>query len=560
MSEFSRKQNILPRLFFAFQERYTQLQNEEREISGEKQLIYQLRQGTTFYKLPYLKGKPHKRQFKVSEDLRRLKWCFLPSRNFMQRARDPVRPATKQVFLTEVQDIRMGMRTANFRRIENVEKFRGRAAFSIITQDRTIDILCPTPEIMDQVVLGLRFLVDRLRPPPPAIPASGLDRFTLMARLRRGGFMLKFGQIGRPHERYFRVSANMKTLTWTSGETPGKGEHKTVDLTGIKDVRLFRHAQPGVAAVMPNLNLLSKSVDDLQFGFSLINQAGQADINLVAPNAFEYGIWTRGLELIVRNFQDEENMALATPTSVFGGDHAPPIYDRGDYLEFDGSGLGIGNLSPGTMNGPLNNLPSPPMKFKPMKGLPEDGDGGVNGVGDSSNGLLAARLTEDPFRSTGGGGAESDTSSVMSPHDALERSVTVLAGTGAASMAAKARSGTADSLSVGESGSSAALGVSGEGGATTTLKESTSKPSPAISNWSPLSQNSAYDQHAGVEEKGGGGGIIGGGAMMIAPSPQISYAGQENDGGVDDHPQDIYASGAAILQYLEEEKMKGNLS
>jgi hypothetical protein len=48
-------------------------------------------------------GKPHKRQFKVSEDLRRLKWCFLPSRNLlMQRARDPVRPATKQVSLSRL--------------------------------------------------------------------------------------------------------------------------------------------------------------------------------------------------------------------------------------------------------------------------------------------------------------------------------------------------------------------------------------------------------------------------------------------------------------------------
>jgi hypothetical protein len=60
----------------------------------------------------------------------------------------------------------MGMRTANFRRIEHVEKFRGRAAFSIITHDRTLDILCPTPEIMDQWVFGLRFLVGRLQPSP----------------------------------------------------------------------------------------------------------------------------------------------------------------------------------------------------------------------------------------------------------------------------------------------------------------------------------------------------------------------------------------------------------
>lgn len=107
-------------------------------------------------------------------------------------------------------------------------------------------------------VLGLRFLVERLRPPPPPVPAAALDHWTVMAHLRRGGFMLKFGQIGRPHERYFRVAANMKQMLWTSGETPGKGVHKSVDLTSIGGVRLFRQAQPGVAAVVPTLNLLSK--------------------------------------------------------------------------------------------------------------------------------------------------------------------------------------------------------------------------------------------------------------------------------------------------------------
>ena len=137
----------------------------------------------------------------------------------MQRARDPVRPATKQVFLTEVQDIRMGMRTANFKRLESAffgpappaagpgagkDKFRGRGAgaFSIITQERTIDILCPSPAVMDQWVTGLRFLVERLRPLPRSVTVSGeMERAVVLARLRRGGFLLKFGQIGRPHER-----------------------------------------------------------------------------------------------------------------------------------------------------------------------------------------------------------------------------------------------------------------------------------------------------------------------------------------------------------------------
>ena len=61
-----------------------------------------------------------------------------------------------------------------------------------------------------------------------------------------------------------------------------------------------RHAQPGVAAVAPTLKLLSKGVEDLDLAFSLINQEGQAAINLVAPNTAEYYFWTKGLELIIQ--------------------------------------------------------------------------------------------------------------------------------------------------------------------------------------------------------------------------------------------------------------------
>ena len=51
----------------------------------------------------------------------------------------------------------------------------------------------------------------------------------------------------------------MRALIWTQGEVgPKQGLHKSVDLSSIRTVRLFRHAQPGVAAVVPTLNLLSK--------------------------------------------------------------------------------------------------------------------------------------------------------------------------------------------------------------------------------------------------------------------------------------------------------------
>jgi len=209
-------------LFIYPQPHATRARSRPPRHRAKKQVFLSFPSKRISFMFPYKNA--HTKQ--VSEDLRRLKWCFLPTRNLMQRARDPVRPATKQVFLTEVQDIRMGMRTANFKRLESTffgpslppssslfqtneknsnkgEKFRGgqTAAFSIITQERTIDILCPSPEVMDQWVMGLRFLVDRLRPLPPSLPPS-LDKWMILARLRRGGFLLKFGQIGRPHERY----------------------------------------------------------------------------------------------------------------------------------------------------------------------------------------------------------------------------------------------------------------------------------------------------------------------------------------------------------------------
>lgn len=94
-------------------------------------------------------------------------------------------------------------------------------------------------------------------------------------------------------------------------------------------------------------------VDDYQYGFSLINTQGQADINLVVPNAYEYALWTRGFELIVRHFQDADAGAAALAAAVKeqegqqdGQGHAhthtpPPVYDRGDYLAFDVASLGL---------------------------------------------------------------------------------------------------------------------------------------------------------------------------------------------------------------------------
>jgi len=229
----------------------------------------------------------------------------------------------------------MGMCTANFRRIEGVEKYRSHSAFSIITKDRTIDILCPTPEIMDQWVLGLRFLVERLRSPPVIQPRID-DHWTLMARLRRGSFLLKFGHSGKPHERYFRVSGNMKLLFWTAGENPIKGLHKSVELTVIKEVRLL--SQNPVVAQRGNriAELLSKGVEDCEFGFSLLNSLGQAVINLVAPNREEFLNWTKGLELILKNFSNPEG---TQPREIVHSEDDAPVYDRGDYLEFDAAYL-----------------------------------------------------------------------------------------------------------------------------------------------------------------------------------------------------------------------------
>ena len=153
------------------------------------------------------------------------------------------------MFLTEVQDIRLGTRTANFNRSEGLPaRYNGMAAFSIVTRDRTIDLLCPDWPAVDRWARGLAFLVVRLRPPPLPLTLEE-DPWTIIAHLRRGGFLLKFGQIGTPHERFFRVSADMRQLLWRRGEEGGGGErerggeaqqqYRTVDLSRVSTVRLF---------------------------------------------------------------------------------------------------------------------------------------------------------------------------------------------------------------------------------------------------------------------------------------------------------------------------------
>jgi hypothetical protein len=152
-------------------------------------------------------------------------WRFLVARTVRQLGGDLVYGFN---FSVKVLDTRMGVRTANFRRIETMEKFRGRPAFSlVITQNRTVDILCPRPEA--EWHLGLRYLVDLLRPPSLAMPRSSSDELVIMAR------------------RYFQESCNMNMGFCTSLKAPVKGPHKSVNLMAVREVRLLIQAQAGAA-------------------------------------------------------------------------------------------------------------------------------------------------------------------------------------------------------------------------------------------------------------------------------------------------------------------------
>lgn len=259
---------------------------------------------------------------------------------------DPVRPILKHIMISDIVELRQGLMTENFRRPEVRSEYKDSFTFSIMTKARSIDFICPSAEVMEIWLSGLRFLMNRLEKGMSSLHrkvatrlsmeleerADSLEvKWALLARLRRGGFLLKFARAGNqsanPHERFFCVSDDTKYLTWISGDNLTK---KTVDLTAVKEVRL-------VTDKSLHWFHLARMVDHAEYSFSLIGSNGVTLINICAPNEQTFRVWVKGLTAIVDNYKVQRNSTKkdTVSASIHEQRKAANIYDNGFYLTFE---------------------------------------------------------------------------------------------------------------------------------------------------------------------------------------------------------------------------------
>ncbi|GMH65850.1 hypothetical protein TL16_g04297 [Triparma laevis f. inornata] len=326
-------------VFKSLKERHHTIQNEQQELATEFEIIHMMKKGTMLQKVPFnsstfTKGK--NRYFKISDDFRRLTWQVA---------------GTKR--------IRMGK--AIEKRMSGAQGADGapKAAFSIFTKDRSIDIICPSLEVMNEWVRGLNMLRNRFTMLPTATPSLRNSSLTMgggggphvkmelneavkkylenpscynteevlylkrivCARMGFGDYFLKFAHMGKPHERFFRLKRDLKSIFWTGGNQGNKA--KFVSLLDVAEIRLMEDLPEDDTVNIKGLRIRStlavaaaNTITDTanfnpkmsSLGFSLIDHEGERILNLISPNANLLQMWLFGLRTKSRELVDSERL------------------------------------------------------------------------------------------------------------------------------------------------------------------------------------------------------------------------------------------------------------
>ena len=281
-------------------------------------------------------------------------------------------------------DILVGGVSANFQRYYGQgptgnpvdgEVTAPKAAFSLMTKDRSIDVICPTLESMNEWVRGLKYLISRLTPSakdevesvqePEGLEMKG-EGFSVVEGVRRwskgrsafneeevmslkrsaisrlilGSSLLKFLHLGKPHERFFTLHHSLRHLLWEGGRN---NKSKRVNLLEIKEVQTMDevgkegrgegvnikgfHVKNKLAAsvimeTVPGLKKDSTQLGAANFGLTLVDFDGERVLNLIAPNEGAYMVWLQGLRWAL------EEIAVLYPKEYPPAGESPVKQDR----------------------------------------------------------------------------------------------------------------------------------------------------------------------------------------------------------------------------------------
>jgi serine/threonine protein kinase len=351
-------------------EQHHTLQNAERDYQTDNDIISRLKAGCLFVKVPFHKiginNKGKARFFTVDDDLRRLVWVQGRDLGRISKAIGMKIDKQKMVRFEDIVSINVGATTPNFQRFygedPKIEPSQPKAAFSIMTKDRSIDVICPNIEIMNEWVRGLNMLIGRFTLNPAATPSvrncfvsiggdgAKVDVITAIKRyqtspqeynheeilhLKRvvvgqmmlGDHFLKYRHMGKPHERFFRIHRDIQTIYWSGGEKQNK--NKTLSLMDVVEVRKDfspvglgedsvekgESKKVNIKGVTIKSNLVAgaakKVADsrdynpkDTEYCFSLINDEGERVLSLICPNKNSFDLWTFGFNCVLEELDE----------------------------------------------------------------------------------------------------------------------------------------------------------------------------------------------------------------------------------------------------------------
>jgi len=117
----------------------------------------------------------------------------------------------------------------------------------------------------------------------------------------KGSTMLKAGRLGKPHFRNFRLSDDLKSLSW---ESPNKDKKATqISIKNIHSLLKGQKSKVFETNVMPEYESKSFSVlYKCEFSITI------RSLDIVCAHRIEYEIWSDGLNALIAGFNDANSI------------------------------------------------------------------------------------------------------------------------------------------------------------------------------------------------------------------------------------------------------------
>ena len=167
-----------------------------------------------------------------------------------------------------------------------------------------------------------------------------------------GDFFLKYRHLGKPHERFFRLHENLKSLVWSGGEKLNKDKSFTLSsaLEIREGVSLFDDESEPSKIIIRGVTINSRRVNaaanaaaktltntvgstfrplDSDHCFSLFDGDGDKMLNLVCPNEKVYSLWLFGFNALLEEHKLNGKgkggaSSKSAPLSASGGQEKQP--------------------------------------------------------------------------------------------------------------------------------------------------------------------------------------------------------------------------------------------